>query len=144
MRLDGLYPKGCSKAVILPNAEKFATFWTGCFNLLPRPFCVYFSFSRRLIERKVKMGRKSYLAERKAKMNGSPCFYLPKELVTHNFSEFSTESKLLFSMIFTNAQHTKSIYEVAKLIEKISEKDLKEMRNQLLSPSRSEEGNTNV
>ncbi len=69
--------------------------------------------------------------------NGStgeiPCFYLPKELINQEYSGFSTESKLLFSMVFTNAKHTKAIYEVARLIDRIDENELNEMREHLLS-----------
>lgn len=60
----------------------------------------------------------------------SPCFYLPKQLMTKKYSDFSAESKLLFAMIFTNCEHSKSIKETSDLIQNISEKDLEIMRSQ--------------
>lgn len=57
----------------------------------------------------------------------APCFYLPKQLMTAQYSDFSIEAKLLFSMAFTNAEHSKSIMEMSMLVNKIGDKELKSM-----------------
>lgn len=57
-----------------------------------------------------------------------PYFYMPKQIMTPDYAAFSVESKLLFSMIFTNAEHIKTISETAQLIESIGEKELYNMR----------------
>ena len=56
-----------------------------------------------------------------------PCYYMPKQIMTSDYSDYSVECKLLFSMIFTNAQHIKTIIETAKLSENIGEKELYNM-----------------
>lgn len=56
-----------------------------------------------------------------------PCYYLPKQIMTEDYAAFSVESKMLFSMVFTNAEHIKTITETAQLIEKIGEKELYNM-----------------
>lgn len=59
------------------------------------------------------------------------CFCLPKNIVTPQFAGYSAESKLLFAMVFSNAEHTKAIYEVANMISKIKEDELNAMRREL-------------
>ncbi len=59
----------------------------------------------------------------------APCFYMPKQIMTPQYAAFSVESKLLFSMIFTNAEHIKALTETAELIERIGEKELYNMRH---------------
>lgn len=61
-----------------------------------------------------------------------PCFYIPKQLMTTEFSGFSVESKLLFGMILTNTTKARSISELADLIYKIDSKELKLMHNQVM------------
>lgn len=58
-------------------------------------------------------------------------YYLPKQIMTSYYAEFSVESKMLFSIIFTNAEHIKTITETAQLIEKIGEKEMYNMRRLL-------------
>lgn len=60
-----------------------------------------------------------------------PCYYMPKQIMTSEYADFSVECKMLFSMVFTNAQHIKTITETAKLIENIGEKELYNMRRLL-------------
>lgn len=61
-----------------------------------------------------------------------PCFYIPKQLMTTEFSGFSVESKLLFGMVLTNATQAKSINELTDLIAKINSKELKMMHTQVM------------
>ena len=51
--------------------------------------------------------------------------------MTSDYAEFSVESKMLFSIIFTNAEPIKTITETAQLIEKIGEKEMYNMRRLL-------------
>lgn len=60
-----------------------------------------------------------------------PCFYIPKQLMTKEYSGFSVESKLLFGMVLTNATQAKSINELADLICKIDSQELKLMHTQI-------------
>ncbi len=60
-----------------------------------------------------------------------PCFYVPKKLMSTEYSGFSVESKLLFGMILTNATKTKSINELADLINRIDNRELKLMHIQV-------------
>lgn len=69
-----------------------------------------------------------------------PCFYLPKQLFNNKYSSFSAESKLLFSMIFTNAEHIKAIKETASLIHRISDNELAYMRQEYTSMLEEKEG----
>ena len=65
-------------------------------------------------------------------MAKTPCFYVPKQLISPEYANFSVESKLLFGMILTNSQQTKSIQELAELIQTIDYKELKLMHSQLM------------
>ncbi len=60
-------------------------------------------------------------------MPNTPC-YMPKQIMTPEYASYSIEAKVLFSMIFTNAEHIKAIKETATLIEKIPERDLSLMQ----------------
>lgn len=64
-------------------------------------------------------------------MNKIPYFHIPKQLLTKEYNDFSVQSKVLFAMIFTNAERTKDISETAKLIEAIDPKELNSMRKSL-------------
>ncbi len=46
-------------------------------------------------------------------------FALPKELMTEEYSKYSIKSKMLFSMVLTEAENGTSINELADLIENI-------------------------
>ncbi len=61
-------------------------------------------------------------------MNKIQCYYMPKQIMSSDYSSFSIESKMLFSIIFTNAKHVKTIMETADLIERIGAKELYNMR----------------
>lgn len=73
-------------------------------------------------------------------MNESNYFFLPKELMNKDFSNFSVKSKMLFSIIITEADNAKSINEVANLINELGsdrvtkfyDKVQREIKNQKL------------
>ena len=58
----------------------------------------------------------------------APCYYLPKQLFTSEYKDFSPESKMLFGMIFTNANSKAVIKETSRLIESINDNTLNNMR----------------
>lgn len=62
--------------------------------------------------------------------NKAPCYYMPKQIMTQEYSNFSVESKMLFSMVFTNAEHINAITETANLINCIGSKELYNMRHE--------------
>lgn len=74
------------------------------------------------------------------KLNESNYFFLPKELMNKDFSNFSVKSKMLFSIIITEADNAKSINEVANLINELGsdrvtkfyDKVQREIKNQKL------------
>lgn len=47
------------------------------------------------------------------------CYILPKEILTHEYSKYSIKSKVLFSIVLTEAENGASINELAELIEHI-------------------------
>lgn len=73
-------------------------------------------------------------------MNESNYFFLPKELMNKDFSNFSVKAKMLFSIIITEAENAKSINEVANLINELGsdrvtkfyDKVQREIKNQKL------------
>lgn len=73
-------------------------------------------------------------------MNESNYFFLPKELMNKDFSNFSVKAKMLFSIIITEADNAKSINEVANLINELGsdrvtkfyDKVQREIKNQKL------------
>lgn len=73
-------------------------------------------------------------------MSKTPCFYIPKQLLTPEYARFSAESRMLFSMIFTNAEHTKSILETAELIQSIGKNELYNMRHEFEESIKESEG----
>ena len=56
-------------------------------------------------------------------------FYLPKELLSKEFSDLSLRTKLLFAIIITEADSAKSINEVASLIDKFGPKVITQIYN---------------
>ena len=74
------------------------------------------------------------------KLNESNYFFLPKELMNKDFSNFSVKSKMLFSIIITEVDNAKSINEVANLINELGsdrvtkfyDKVQREIKNQKL------------
>jgi len=61
-----------------------------------------------------------------------PCIYVPKELIKdQKYAKFSSESKLLFGMILTNAEHAKEILELSKLIEMLGLNGISYQKSQL-------------
>lgn len=74
------------------------------------------------------------------KLNESNYFFLPKELMNKDFSNFSVKAKMLFSIIITEAENAKSINEVANLINELGsdrvtkfyDKVQREIKNQKL------------
>lgn len=61
-------------------------------------------------------------------MPNTSCYYMPKQIMTPEYASYSIEAKMLFSMIFTNAEHIKAMKETAALIENISERELSLMQ----------------
>lgn len=59
-----------------------------------------------------------------------PCYYIPKQLFTEDFAEFSNESKLLFGIVLAEATKTKSIEELYDLIA-INKNELNTMHKEI-------------
>lgn len=59
-----------------------------------------------------------------------PCYYIPKQLFTPEYSNYSTESKLLFGIVLSEAKQTKSIEELYNLIEK-NKNELNKMHEEI-------------
>ena len=51
-------------------------------------------------------------------------YFLPKELLTPEYSGYSLQTKLLFSIIITEAETVKSITDMSKLINDIGARKL--------------------
>lgn len=66
-------------------------------------------------------------------MDVNSCFYLPKELITDEYREYSVESKLLFAMLITNSETASAIAETAKLIDELGVRKINAMHK---SPER--------
>lgn len=58
------------------------------------------------------------------------CFFLPKELLTKEYSNYSLKSKMLFSIVLTEAENGTSINELAELIEKIGSRNVSSLYKQ--------------
>jgi hypothetical protein len=69
---------------------------------------------------------------------------MPKQIMTPEYSSFSLESKLLFSMVFTNAEHIKAITETAELIDSIGERELSTMKKLFREQKEESEEQVNV
>lgn len=51
-------------------------------------------------------------------------FYLPKEIMTSEFDNFTTETKMLFAILLTNCSTAKSITNIAELINVLGEQKI--------------------
>ena len=67
-------------------------------------------------------------------------FCLPKEIMNKEFSDFSIQTKLLFSIIITEANSAKSVSEVASLINELGPSRINRFYNQIKSQSIESEG----
>ncbi|MEE1170804.1 MAG: hypothetical protein U0K87_00450 [Ruminococcus sp.] len=54
-------------------------------------------------------------------------FYLPDELFTNDYKDYSNESKLLFAMLLTNMQTAKGVMDTARLINEIGSRKISSM-----------------
>lgn len=76
-------------------------------------------------------------------MNTNSYFYIPKEIMTENFCEYSAESKLLFAMLLSNASTTAAVMSTAKLIDELGVRKIaaiqKELARELSKISESKE-----
>lgn len=59
------------------------------------------------------------------------CYCLPSELFSKEYSKFSIKSKVLFSMVVTEADNGASINELAKLIETIGTRKVSALHSQI-------------
>ena len=60
-----------------------------------------------------------------------PCYYIPKNLITSEYANFSVESKVLFGIVLTTAQQIKSIKELSDLIKTMSDDNLRKMHKEI-------------
>ncbi len=67
------------------------------------------------------------------KKNTKAYFYIPKEIMTSDFKDYSAETKLLFSMLISNARTAAAIEDTAKLIEQIGVRKISSMHKSLES-----------
>lgn len=58
-------------------------------------------------------------------------YYVPKELITAEYREYSAETKLLFAMLLSNANTSSAIVNVAKLIDELGSKEINLLHKQL-------------
>ena len=56
------------------------------------------------------------------------CFYLPKEIMADEYREYSAETKLLFAMLLSNSKTSSAIIGVARLIDELGSKEIKELQ----------------
>ncbi len=66
-------------------------------------------------------------------------FYLPSELFTKDYSDFSNESKLLFGMLLTNMTTAKAVMDTARLIDEIGVRKISSMHKSLEAEIRKEQ-----
>ena len=64
-------------------------------------------------------------------MNTNSYFYIPKEIMTENFREYSAESKLLFAMLLSNASTAASVVSTAKLIDELGVRKIAAIQKEL-------------
>lgn len=58
-------------------------------------------------------------------------FYMPKEIMSNEYKNYSAETKLLFSMLISNAKSATAIADTAKLIEDIGVRKISSMHKSL-------------
>lgn len=63
--------------------------------------------------------------------NVNNCYALPKELLTKEYSDYSLKSKLLFSIVITEADNGTAVSELAELIEKIGARNISSLYKKL-------------
>ena len=61
------------------------------------------------------------------KDNTQAYFYMPKEIMSSEYKSYSAETKLLFSMLISNAKTAAAIADTAKLIEDIGVRKISSM-----------------
>lgn len=59
------------------------------------------------------------------------CFYVPKKLMDKEYSEYPVESKILFSIILSTAQNTKTIMSCAKLIANLGDDEIRSLKSEM-------------
>lgn len=72
--------------------------------------------------------------------NPHSCFYLPKAIMTEEYSEYSVEAKLLFAMLLSNAKTSTAIIRVAELIDELGTKKINTMHKELQKTITESEG----
>ncbi len=65
------------------------------------------------------------------KNNTQAYFYMPKEIMSSEYKNYSAETKLLFSMLISNAKTASAIADTAKLIEDIGVRKISSMHKSL-------------
>ena len=65
------------------------------------------------------------------KNNNQAYFYMPKEIMSSEYKDYSAETKLLFSMLISNAKTASAIADTAKLIEDIGVRKISSMHKSL-------------
>ena len=60
-------------------------------------------------------------------------FYMPKEIMSSEYKDYSAETKLLFSMLISNAKTATAVADTAKLIEDIGMRKISSMMHTLSS-----------
>lgn len=66
--------------------------------------------------------------------------FLPKELVTDNYDDYSAESKILFAFLLTESSSAKNIFETADLVRKIGLKKVRNYKNFISEQDKQNEG----
>lgn len=64
-------------------------------------------------------------------MNTNSYFYIPKEIMTENFREYSAESKLLFAMLLSNSSTAAAVVSTAKLIDELGVRKIAAIQKEL-------------
>lgn len=54
----------------------------------------------------------------------SEYYYLPKELITPQYADYSLQTKMLFSIVITEAETAKSVMEMSQLINDLGSKNI--------------------
>lgn len=65
------------------------------------------------------------------KNNSHLYFYIPKEIMSVEYINYSAETKLLFSMLISNAETAAAMLDTAKLIEEIGVRKISTMQKSL-------------
>lgn len=65
------------------------------------------------------------------KNNHQAYFYMPKEIMSSEYKDYSAETKLLFSMLISNAKSATAIADTAKLIEELGVRKISSMHKSL-------------